>query len=357
MNRSLAVGAGIVVALGAGYLLMSGGTLGGDSQPSAASTAQSSPSGDTEKTGAANNTRYGRGSTGKTAPSEPQPAALVYANSADALAAIRAGAKSYDDDVLEQFTLPGEDCTWCAELYSALIPLMKSAESDEDEKAYYSEILAISGRPENVKALVDAIREAGPGDDADVYAESLELTLGGDDVVRYLSENLKDPNDLVQESTVAAITNQGSLLAAKTLYDHTVEQGDPDGYYSLGIGLGEMIPDEGTLPYLQELTIKRDPYSNLALKALLNYGHEGLVLVMDTLTNSPNPDFDRKMLEDAVDHVVFDDQTLEYVKEMANSKQPVVSEFAKEILSDYDDLSTDDDADDLLDDTDADDAE
>ena len=103
-----------------------------------------------------------------------------------------------------------------------------------------------------------------------------------DDVVTELSGYVNSNNELLQESAVAAITNQGSKLAAETLYKHTVEKGDADGYYSLGIGLGELIPDDETLPYLNELVSKRDKYSHLAVKALLNRRFR---LMVPTLTS------------------------------------------------------------------------
>ena len=135
---------------------------------------------------------------------------------------------------------------------------------------------------------------------------------------------------------VAAITNQGSRLAAETLYDFTREKGDANGFYDIGIGLGELIPDEEVLPYIQELALKRDKYSHLAVKAMLNEGLEGLQMVFDVLSNSPNPDFDRKMLEDAVDHVYFEDDIEAFVKKTAStSKEPMVVEFAKNILDDF----------------------
>ncbi|MCB0353487.1 MAG: hypothetical protein KDD64_08190 [Bdellovibrionales bacterium] len=268
---------------------------------------------------------------------DERPAAEIYKSAEEALSAVKKGAKDYDDIILEQFVEPGDDCSWCPDFYSSLEEMMASKDATEDEKAYYSEILAISGKVENIKTLVDSIVKAGESEDADIFAESLELTIGGDDVVQYLKEHINSKNELLQESVVAAITNQGSRFAAETLYDHTKEKGDPDGYYSLGIGLAEMIPDDETLPYLQDLMLKRDQYSHLAVKALLNHGIQGLEIVMDGLTDSKDGDFDRAMLVDAIDHVNYEDDIKAYLQKLvAESSQPVVSEFAKEILEDFD---------------------
>ncbi|MGA1190824.1 MAG: hypothetical protein ACO3XO_00935, partial [Bdellovibrionota bacterium] len=183
----------------------------------------------------------------------------------------------------------------------------------------------------------NAIRDAANEDNAEIFAESLELTLGGDDVVELLSNFLEDKNALLQESSVAAITNQGSKFAAQTLYERAVKRKDPNGDYNLGIGLGEMIPDESTLPYLQELTLKKDEYSHMAVKSLLNYGHDGVVLVFDALTNSTNPEQDKKILVDAPDHVGYEEETMDYVKEvLARNPSPVVAQFAQDILDGFD---------------------
>lgn len=268
---------------------------------------------------------------------DTRPAAEIYTNVQEALAALQKGVEDYDDILLEQFTLPGEDCAFCDELYREVTSRMLKEGASEDEKAYYSELLAISGRPENIEILTNAIRDAANEDNAEIFAESLELTLGGDDVVELLSNFLEDKNALLQESSVAAITNQGSKFAAQILYERAVKRKDPNGDYNLGIGLGEMIPDESTLPYLQELTLKKDEYSHMAVKSLLNYGHDGVVLVFDALTNSTNPEQDKKILVDAIDHVGYEEETMNYLKEiLARNPSPVVAQFAQDILDGFD---------------------
>jgi hypothetical protein len=268
---------------------------------------------------------------------DDRPAAEIYSSAEAALKAVQDGSKDYDDLILEQFTEPGEDCTWCSEFYASVTQKMLSADASEDERSYFAEVLAISARVDNIKTIVQAIIDSGDSDQADIYAEALELTIGGDDVVQYLASHMKSENELLQESSVAAVTNQGALLAAKTLYEHTVQQGDADGYYSLGIGLAEMIPEDETLPYLDDIMRKRDQYSHLAVKALLNQGLEGTRRVIDALSASTDAEFDRKMLEDAVDHVNYEEDIEDFLKKTAQtSKQPVVVEFAKLVLEDFD---------------------
>jgi hypothetical protein len=271
-----------------------------------------------------------------------KPATEVYKNADDALEALRAASKSYDDSVLEQFSEPDPSCSWCENLYSSLNRMIFSPDISNDEKSFYAEVLAISGRVSNIKTLVEAIKSSAKPEDADVYSEALELSLGKDDVTEYLGSELKGANDTLRESLVAALTNQNSRLAAETLYKNTVERGDADGYYSSGIGLGEFIPDEEALPFLQDALLKHDQYSHLAAKALLNSGADGLRMVLDGLESSKDPDFDRKMLKDAVDHVNYDEEIEELLrKRLETAKQPAAREFIEEALKSF---STDDTA-------------
>jgi hypothetical protein len=265
---------------------------------------------------------------------EPEkPATEAYKSADEAIKAIKNGAVDYDDRILEQFTEVGEDCTWCDTVYSQVKDMMLAPETPQDQRSYYAELLAVSGRVSNVGALVDGIKNAPNQETADALSEALELTVGKNDVTQFLGDQLTTANDTLKESLVAAITNQGSRLAADILYKNTVEKGDPDGYYSQGIGLGELVPDESAMPYLQEIVLKRDQYSHLAVKSLLNNGLDGLKLVMSSLSNSPNPDFDQKMLKDAVDHVPYDDETRDYLTKIVETeKDPVVVQFAKDIL-------------------------
>ena len=56
-------------------------------------------------------------------------------------------------------------------------------------------------------------------------------------------------------------------------------------------------------------------------------------MAMDELTNAKNPDFDKKMIEDAVDHVAYEEDVEEYLnKLMADTNDDNVKAFAKEIL-------------------------
>lgn len=262
-----------------------------------------------------------------------KPATEIYKSADEALKAIKDGAVDYDDIVLEQFTQPDENCAWCPTFYKWVKEMMESSETKADQRSYYAEVLAISGRVDNIRGLVDAVKNAPNSDSAELYAEALELTLGGDDVVHYLGSEFNTSNETLKEALVAAVTNQGSRAAVDLLYKNTIEKGDPDGYYSIGIGLGELVPETEAMPYLQEIVQKRDQYSHLGLKSLLNAGFDGLKTVYEVVANSNNPDFDRDMLKGAIEHVGFDEETENFLKQTMNeSKSEVWKEFAKSAL-------------------------
>jgi hypothetical protein len=270
---------------------------------------------------------------------EIKPATELYNSADEAMTALTKAAIDYDDLVLEQFAELDKDCSWCPELYEKVQAKLFSADLNEDEKSYFAEVLAISGRVDNVSFLVDAIGKAPNPDTADIFTEALEITYGDDEVVSYLGEQLDTSDETLQESVIAALTNHGSKQAIDLLYKQTLEEGDPDGYYSLGIGLGEIIPDDDALPYLVDLAKKKDDYSHLAVKALLNSGNEGLKVVMDIVSATNDPDVSKKLLADAIDHVPYEEDTEAYLnKVIETSSNPAAKEFAQEILEDFKDL-------------------
>jgi len=266
---------------------------------------------------------------------EARPAYEVYKSSDDALDALKKGALDYDDLVLEQFTDLGPDCQWCDSLYGEVRKLVTASDTTPEQRSYFAEVLAISGRIENVETLVDQIKSA-KGEDADIYAEALELTVGKDDVVKFLTTQLDTDNQTLKEASVAAITNQGSALAVAALFKHVVERGDPDGYYAQGIGPGEQIPEEAALPELQDYVLKRDAYSHLAAKAMLNNGVSGLKRFFDILENSNNPNFDMQMINGLADHVPYEEAAEEFLKEKAaTAHNPAAKALAEKALADF----------------------
>lgn len=268
---------------------------------------------------------------------DERKASEVYSSASDALVAIKKAALEYDDLVLEQFSNISEGCGWCSDFYASVKDLMLSPETSPDQRSYYAEVLAVSGDNDNIKTLVDATLNAPSSEHAEIFAEALELAYLDENGLMLLKEQFDSGNPIMKEATVAAFTNQGSRLAVETLFEQVIKAGDPDGFYSQGIGPGEVIPDPESLPLLQEIMTKRDQFSHLAVKSLLNAGLPGLMVVFDGLNSSNDPDFDRQnLLKDAIDHVSYDEQTEQYLQQQVQSaKNPAAIEFAKEILEDF----------------------
>jgi len=295
------------------------------------------------------NTQGGRVSSGtQSAPGAEEldqikPATEAFSSAEEALAAAMKGAKDFDDSVLEQFTEPSADCSWCPAFYASVQALVLNPNTPQDQKSYMAELLAISGRPENVQTLIDGVKNAPNSTEADLFAEALELTLGKDEVVKVLGEQLSTTNDTLREASVAAITNQGTRYAAELLQKHVQERNDPDAYYSVGIGPGEFIPDEEALPYVQELVQKRDQFSAAWAKSLINAGLPGLQNLFDQLESSTNYDADRALIKDALAHVNFEDGIKEMTDNIiASNRSPVAVEFAKQIQAEISQQETED---------------
>ena len=214
--------------------------------------------------------------------------------------------------------------------------MLNSPELSDDERAYYSEILAISGRIDNIKALVGKITDPKAGEKAEVYSEALELTYGDSKMVSYLGDLMNSENSTLKESAIAAVTNHGDRQAIELLYKKTLDSKDPDGFYSLGIGLGEVVPDPESMPYLVEIVEKRDQYSHLAVKALLNSGNEGLKKVLDILGTSKNADIEKKMIQDAADHFALEDGSEQILKDaLAKSNNQSQKDFINQLLQEF----------------------
>lgn len=275
-------------------------------------------------------------------------AAEKYKSAEEALEAVKKASVDYDDVVLDYFVEPGADCTWCPKFYEGVRKLLTDPGIDSDQRGYYAEILAISNNMDNIQTLVESIKNSPNQDSKEAIAEALELTVGDDKVTEYLAGYLGDSDQTLKEASVAALSNQGSRLAAEVLYKNAVETKNSNGYYDLGIGLGELVPDEDALPFLHEQAQKRDDYSHLAVKALLNSGAPGLSILVDIMNQSTNSASDESLLKDAEDHVIYDKDVKAILQKVVDSnKNPRFQEFAKRVLKDFseedlEELDTDD---------------
>lgn len=265
-----------------------------------------------------------------------RPATEIYKTADEAFQSILRGVDDYDDIVIEQFAELDDSCTWCKSLYKQVSDRMLETD-DLNEKAYLAEILSITGKKDNIDTLLLAYNTSDNPDHQESYLEALEYTVGDEDLVQYLAEKVNTDDNNLKTSVLAAISNHGSPMAIETIYNETINSNDPEGFYDLGIGLGEIIPDAESLPVLEKLAKQNDQYSHLSVKALLNYGDQGLERVFALLEAAPDDNTAKLLLrdqEEALDHVSFDENTEAIVKSKLYSSSGVVQEWAQLILDD-----------------------
>ena len=337
----------IIIAAAGAYLFITGGKAtssntqetktesqnGSNDAEISPSSTSSSTSSTGQKTSSSTTSTNAQDDDGDEQEEQLRPAAEAYTSSEDALAAVLKGSKDYDDSTLEQFTTPDPNCAWCPEFYTSVRELATNPNTPQEQRSYLAEILAISGRLENVQMLAEYIKNAPSNDVAEVYAEALELSMGKDDVTKFLGDQMAATNDVLREASVAAVTNQGTQSAAELLISDLKAKGDVHGYYALGMGLGEFIPDEEAIPTVQEFVRARGPDADQGVKALLNAGLPGVRVVFDELEHSPNPDADIALIKGGLDHINMEDGLVGLASEVVSRNQsPTAVKFAREII-------------------------
>ena len=269
---------------------------------------------------------------------DDRPATEAFTDAKGAFDAVLKASADYDDLVLEQFSDLGPECSWCDQFYSMVKDTLNSQDLDSDKKSYLAEILAVSGRIENIRSLVELTKSAANSDSSDIFAEALELSILKDDSVELLQKEFQSETEVLKEAAIAAVTNQGTPLAVQALWEQTLASKDPDGYYALGIGLAELIPSEASLPVLQKYAEEKNEFSHLPVKAMLNSGLPGVKMVFDLISNSPNPESIKQLLrlDEALDHIAYEEDVKQWVSQiLTTSKDPAQLEFAKSIMKDF----------------------
>jgi hypothetical protein len=328
MNSKVIVGGLIVILLGALWVIQPSK----NSQTSSTDEQTSESTQDTQSL-PRNPLEAGSTSEGTTEIQDDfKPASQKYNNAAQALEAVRKAAVDYDDILIDEFSNLKE-CDWCEEFYGELSKILNDQALGIDERAYYAEIMAVSGNLENIKTLVSSLESATQTEDKEMFGEALEMAMGGDDMVDYLAAYLTSENSTLRESVVSALSNQGTRLAAETLYNDLINGGGAThDYYAQGTGIAEMVPDETTIPYLHDLLIQRAPKSDAVVKALINSGIDGLTAVFDALSTEKDNAKGKEYLKNAIDHVITDEQVVDFLtKASQNQSYP---EFLKEFASD-----------------------
>jgi len=254
----------------------------------------------------------------------------TYASAKDALYAVSTAAKNYDNDMLEKFKLPGTNCSWCEEFYSQVRGLLSSESMPLAERHYMALLLAESGRPENIEALIDAAVTATSTELKNLFSEALELTVGNDEVVRFLGMQLEKAPEGVRESIGTALTRQSSLAAAEELYRQArINPAEEEISFNDGIGLEELAATEEVLPFLSEIVRKRDEVSNLAAVALINSGEAGF---REFLTVIESPEYaDTQLLDTVLKNVAFSEDVQKIAQERLGSVDGTAKEFLEKV--------------------------
>lgn len=271
----------------------------------------------------------------------PIQASERFATADDALKAVKEAAKNYDLEVIESFTLP-HNCVWCPEFYEKIRQEILSGSLSTEEKSFFAEILAVSGRTDNLEFVIQAYTNAKSEAEKESFLNAIELTVANEEVVKWMFDNFtnfsNDPS--LRDSLLAAMTNQDSPKAIEYLYTILTQQDDPEKDAQKGLGLSEAVPPDESLTFLLEkLKESDDKYRRFVAAAILNNGLEGLKRFIDVLNTdlgkTLEPHFTKLM-----DHVPFDEEIEAYLKdvrERGNDRQKV---FASKILEAFESLRT-----------------
>lgn len=250
-------------------------------------------------------------------------------------------AKNNDKTMLDQVSQLGPNCAFCDEFYKRTRQQLTSSELRSDERSVFASALVRGGGTANVNQVVDLLQSAGEHpelqDSPNVYADALGDTTLAPEIIDEISAGLESENRYYREAIVSMLTQQGTKEAAQKLYDHVIEAGIKDGYYNSGMGIGKFNTQPDAIPYLEELALKRDQYSGLAIDAILNTGREGLDRVIALLSDSKDYQSDKKLLRNSVDHIDRDAQTLAYLKTLSKTgKTQAIRELAQHVLAEKD---------------------
>jgi hypothetical protein len=272
------------------------------------------------------------------------PKASVDTVTHQAVALLRQAAESNDKEIYKQIGALPKGCRGCAEFFEQTRGILADKGLPYDQRLFFAGALAASGAPSNQSFLLGEIRKAANDPaGADVSAAALARQLerqqqGGpisDEVIDELSNDLSEENPYLRDAALSILTRQGSLQAAQSLYSYTIENQDRDGFYRQGMGLGHITPSQEAFPFLRDLVRRRDQYSHLAVKALLNAGQDGISEVISLLSEVEGAKPDKGLLQNAVDHVPVYGAALRQMDNLRGSANPTVRELAQQVVREH----------------------
>lgn len=272
------------------------------------------------------------------------PSASVDQVSQQAIALLKQAAQTNDREIYKQIASLPKGCRGCSEFFEQTRSVFADKALNYDQRLFLAGALAASGDSANQSFLVGEIRKAANDPaSAELSAAALARQLerqqqGGpisDDVIDDLSNDLGEENPYLRDAALSILTRQGSLEAAQALYNYTLENQDRDGFYRQGMGLGHIKPSQEAFPFLRDLVRRRDQFSHLAVKALLNAGQDGISEVISLLGEVDGPKPDKGLLQNAVDHVPVYGAALRQMDSLRASPNSNIRELAQQVVREH----------------------
>ncbi|MCS6893746.1 MAG: hypothetical protein NZO16_04165, partial [Deltaproteobacteria bacterium] len=251
-----------------------------------------------------------------------------FTSADSAFQAAKEAVKNYDLEFIESFTLP-INCAWCDEFYEKVKNELLTANLSGEEKSFYAELLTVSGRVPNIEFVVQAYLNAKNDTEKEAYLNALELTVANEEIVDWLGANVTAQQDIsLRDSLLSALTNQDSQKAIEFLYSHLIQQENPDADAQKGLGLSEAVPSDESLQFLIDKLKTSDPkYQRFVAASVLNNGLEGLKRFIDFLDTDAGKNLSQHF-QSLADHVPFDDEIENYLKEVIQKGKEVQKVFA-----------------------------
>lgn len=248
-------------------------------------------------------------------------------------------AEKDDKNFLKEISKAGSKCYGCDPFYKEVKSLLSAQDIPNSLKWFLSDALVRSGVAENQQIVADRAAEAAKhpesGESSTVFSDAMADAPLASSVVDSVSSNLDSPNPYVRDMALTVLTRDGTLQSAQKLYEFTVQQKNSDGFYLENMGLGRMKPEPETLPFLEGLVRQQDQYSHLAVKALLNYGIDGIKRVASILSEVGSG-ADKSLMVYAVNHVNRDPATISYLRTLAGSGSPEMRQLANAVIKERD---------------------
>jgi hypothetical protein len=231
-------------------------------------------------------------------------AARIYSTAEQALPFVEEFLSTGLTETLAEFTGIQGDCSWCAELFQQLGDMIADTSTPEEERFRAAMLLSGTARVEAAEVLIEKAEQDPTFGVRTVLFESLARVPPTPEIIALYNQKLQDNDaEKIREALVAALGFGRSLEAAQALYRDITLHNDTDGFARDRIGLAYFNADASALPYIRSLVDKRDEFSALAFRSLLNSGEQGMQIALEILEANPNDSFFAEIVQDAPKYV------------------------------------------------------